>query len=947
MPPRKARAGLPIAAPKTARNKNRKRNLDAYSIASHAVPTSRVRQNRLGELLDDGPQQKRRKVVDEDEDNDSDEDEPLARKQKPNRNDADVEEGSDSDGNQWILGGLREDDEDSDLDSDGAFDEADEERFAGFAFRGSSSGKSKRPVKSKARAVQQYEEDDEDIDLSEENMLDDAAEDDFGDEGVDLATMLDDEDGHDGIEDADNDNDSGEHEESSQSESESDMDEDENDDALDEERMARMRDRVEALDAAKQPAWERQAVPKSTGLTLEALLAASGNSAAVKEAVRANKKAKPLEPPLPQRQQDRISRKVASQKANEQLDRWLPTVKQRREAEHLSFPLPDPERSEPLGKDKFVNGGVPQNEFEKAMHDILEESGMVGPGNAEEDAVMKSEQLAENKMSVQEVMERRAELRRRRDLLFDAERKAKRISKIKSKAYRRVHRRERERVAAHERELMGSGDEEEREIAERKRAEARMSTKHKDSKWAKSLKATNRTLWDDEARYGVNELARRNEELRRRIAGEDVDEAESTDSNDRTSDDESGGEGGESRMLKKLDRLKDDATSGEQVKGLAGLDFMRAADERQRKRNEGDIERLRKELAVEDGDENEEENEEAIDDQGLGRAIFGPEAKEQREPVKKAKRPELEEGDASETDEVEAGDNEVLASNEQSHMAELGKAPKQTNAKNNKPIASSGLLVEREPKASATDNWFAKLAKKDKRKAGRPDVLSAVDEAQVNEKETQSDTSHATREAAKRKVDASNTDGWTLVKYDNDDPDDVDIASGNEQSNPILTKQEQRSEWHRRAFAGDNVQTAFKAEKAEAVQSEDEKEVSNHLPGWGSWTGEGLSKSVKKANARQRHNPLFKTKLPGVRTEDRKDAKLENVIISEKSDRKGKKYQADILPHSYETKQQYERSLRVPMGPEWVTKETFQRRTKPRVLVKPGVVISAMDKPLV
>ena len=49
-------------------------------------------------------------------------------------------------------------------------------------------------------------------------------------------------------------------------------------------------------------------------------------------------------------------------------------------------------------------------------------------------------------------------------------------------------------------------------------------------------------------------------------------------------------------------------------------------------------------------------------------------------------------------------------------------------------------------------------------------------------------------------------------------------------------------------------------------------------------------------------------------------------------------YLATQLPHPYESRQQYERAMRLPVGPEWQTKETFQDSTKPRVLMKGGVI---------
>ena len=57
------------------------------------------------------------------------------------------------------------------------------------------------------------------------------------------------------------------------------------------------------------------------------------------------------------------------------------------------------------------------------------------------------------------------------------------------------------------------------------------------------------------------------------------------------------------------------------------------------------------------------------------------------------------------------------------------------------------------------------------------------------------------------------------------------------------------------------------------------------------------------------------------------------------------KYLASGLPFPFENRQQYERSLRQPVGPEWVTRETFQDGTKPRVIVKQGV-IEPMAKPI-
>ncbi|KAK4542967.1 hypothetical protein LTR36_005965 [Oleoguttula mirabilis] len=1007
MPPRLARANVAVAAPKSGKNKNRKRNLDAYSIASHAIkPRRTVAAHRLGESIDDNPRQKRRKVGEDDDDDgeedDADEDDGASRKKSRGRGigeeSADgVEEGSDSEGNEWTLGGLAEDDEDSDLDSEEAFGESDEEKFEGFTFRGSSTAKGKKPVKKKQRAV--AEDEGGEIDLDEAGAGsegDDEEASDFGDEGVDLATMLDDED--EDMLAADDESDSDE-------DTPSEADSDDDDDADNEERIARLRDRVEAMDAKT----SRAATPadETATLSIDDLLAdldpaAKKQYAAALKTKKKSQAPKTLTAPLPKRQQDRINREAASQKATEQLDRWRDTVIHNRRAEFLSFPLQDPDRAEPIGKEKFDTQGAPQNELERNIQRIMEESGMatkpgqqVADEEEAEEVLMKAEELGVNHLPVEEVMRRRAELRRARELLFREEIKAKRVAKIKSKSYRRVHRKERERQAGKERALMdpeGLGlplDEDEREVADRKRAEERMGTKHRESKWAKSLKASNRTVWDEGARGSVNEQARRQEELRRRIAGEEVGRGGSGDGSASDSGDDDDDD--DAATLRQLGRLKR-AGGGAQPKGVSGMKFMREAEGRLRARNEEDIERLRKELAVLDGEEEDRgSGAEGAEDAGLGRAIFGPQKGKQaaagvQGKAKKVTRAEMEEGDASEDgSEGEQGEGGVShAAQRPKPAAPKGILKKASGGARSGPLVAKGLPLPRDrrdpeagqaaPAPPAQSAWLdvsgTKTAKKGQ---GRErDVSGDIDVGMSGARAVGDDKMKPARAASKTVAragepaaaaavttnnssgaSASNTDGWTTVTYPTNtatDDDDAATGSGAETEDPMLNAAQQKQALHRRAFAGDDVHLAFAADKAADAADEGEHEVSTHVPGWGSWAGEGLSKSLRKANARQRHNPLFKTRLPGgVKAEERQDARkgMERVIVSEKRDRKGKVYLAPVLPHGFEAREQYERSLRVPVGPEWTTKEVFQRGTRPRVVVRPGVVVGAMEKPLV
>ncbi|EME45232.1 hypothetical protein DOTSEDRAFT_104188, partial [Dothistroma septosporum NZE10] len=869
---------------------------------------------------------------------------PRSRKPKQRRatgQDDSLEYGSDSSGNEWTMGGLAEDDDDSDLDSDEAFGESDDDFQQGFTFRGSSSSKAKSKKQTASSASSRK------LDLNEKDEGEDEdgdSEDDeglgLGDDAVDLAAMLDDGDEDQGRgenDDGENSDDDGDGEEEDfESESEDD------DDAADEERAARMRDRIEAMSGTSRAAPTADPLE---GATLDDFMEDTGLTPEAFTTKGKKKQAKtgPIAAPLPKRQQDQIDREVATAKAKQELDKWRDTVTRNRRAEHLSFPLQDPaDQGVTLGREKFqpATQQKPQSELEESIQRIMEESGLAAKQEqdgddlgGEESALLKAEGLAEKKLPVEVVMARRAELRRQRELLFREEIKAKRIAKIKSKSYRRVHRKERERQAEQERlemEGMGMGgmDETAEEEFDRKRAEARMGTKHKDSKWAKTLKQTNRTAWDEGARDGVVEQARRNEELKKRIAGQDVSSVEDEGLPSEIEDDDDD----EADILRQLATAKDSTAD---KKGLSSLKFMRNAEERKRKANDEDVERIRRELAIADGDEEESDAE----GQDLGRAIFGPQSKENR-PSANEQRLEFEAPRGSDDED----EQEARIVTEQPHAVEKtppGGILNKGNAANG-PLTRDHSHAKKKP-ASSSSAWLQGPKNKSKKSRSsinddsiiiaRADLQTPAEASKSKQVEPQASTNGT----------AGNTNRGTTVTYKIDG--EIDAEDDDESSGPILTAKEQQLSIQQRAFAGDDVQAAFEAEKADQIASEDEKEVSNHLPGWGSWTGEGLSRSIRKANKKAAHNPLWKTKLDGVKQIDRKDAKLTNVIVSEKADRKGKKYLAPVLPHQYETKEQYERSRRLPMGPEWTTKEVHQRMTKPRVVVQKGVNVKALERP--
>lgn len=987
MPPRIARASVASSSnnagpAKKAKNKNKKRALNAYASAARQIPEARLNRNRIGEDLDDGPKRKRAREESDGDDDDDDEDldsdgEPRRKKVAMKKRGIanmgdDLEFGSDSEGNEWTMGGLngKEGEEESDLDSDEAFGESDEEKFSGFTFRGSKKNQKKNKRKIARKEVDLDESDGE---IDEGDSQDDEGET-FGEDGVDLATMLDDEPEDDDIamkKGRNQDSESGEEDEGDSNDEESmSEDEDVDDDSADEEAVARNMDRIVGLDPSSRSSNNQ---PEGITTVDDFMDSSIAPLVAPVKSKKSKKKGEitQLAAKLPKRQQDKIDREVASAKAKEQLNRWQDTVKHNRREEFLTFPLQDPtDKSGITGKEKFLPAAqqAPQNELEASIQRIMEQSGLASKKldednvGDEEQALLKSEELATNKLPLEEVLRRRAELRKTRELLFREEIKAKRIAKIKSKSYRRVHRKEKEREAEKERlamEGLGGGegllmDEDEKERQDRKRAEARMGTKHKESKWAKSLKATGRAVWDEGARDGVVEQARREEELRKRIEGRDVDSDDSEGSLSPSED-----EGDAPFMLRKLEGEKD---GGKAKKGLAGMKFMREAEERKQRANDEDVERLRKEMAVENGEEEESEEGE----ESLGRALFGP------RPTKKTQQPreqrlEFEAPDHSADEDDDGADeqDEVKIVTEKSSSSKptkvkVGAAKALTASKPKEEGWLRDIDADDDDKKSKTNKGWLQAPKGTSRKAAvasdNLDILKPVSSDSAPAKPAKMPAPKKKADVKDTSTTTTNTSGWTTIPHPTNNatsPDsDAEQEEDGEHQDAMLSNSEQKLSLQQRAFAGDDVALAFEKEKFDQQASEDEQEISTHLPGWGNWAGDGLSKKVKKSNARAKHNPLFKTKLAGgVKPEDRIDKNMQNVIISQKGEegvvRKGKKYLASQLPHEFSTREQYERSRRMPVGPEWVTKGVHQRMVRPRVVVRKGVNIEAINRPVV
>ncbi|RWA14830.1 hypothetical protein EKO27_g280 [Xylaria grammica] len=890
---------------KRSKTKVNSKAMNAYAAAQAEVGEQQKRTPRYRQLdadLNDGAPHGKHARDDEDgedgEDDDEDEAPPRKMRRGARDNDDDVEYGSDSSGNSWRVNAV-DDEDDEEIDSDEAFGESDEERFQNFEFPGSKN-------KKKKKKKQAEEDDDEDDDGKDaDGDIGDADGASLGSDAIDLADALD-------MSMSDDDDDAEEDEDEDDSEAESDDSGDESSDIeSDDQEEADINAWVSQFGGAEDTKEdEAQMTTSKPKLGLKELGLLGVKDLELKKSLklmtkdeRANKKQK-LEVPLARRAQAKLDRSVAYEKANESLGRWLDTVKaMRRTDTSLVFPLPQHE----TGLARHDNSElVPLNqktagtELESTIMAIMEESGLSLSAEPKEKAVVVNDdgQIISNKALQQQK-------RRERELKSREEARAKRIKKIKSKAYHRVHRKQRERDEIKEREIMAaSGEidsEDEREALDRQRAMERMGARHRESKWAKQANKNGRAAWDEDVRIGVTEMARRDEELRRRIEGKSVNKGSDDGSED--SDDSAGSEVDERlqllRQLKKVDAMEDSEPKSKLMK----MEFMRKAEARRKQENDELIADMRRELASDAEDESESDH----GPEDIGRRTFG-EPTASKHALKASKL------------------NKKAKAEKVDQVQEHASSAQEPTARRSTILSTPALAsAPHNPDVNGTTGAWSQptMAGTSKKQRGKKAVPSTdVLEIDINSVAV----SEQPPAPVPAKIKAQKKGDMVQTEYSSDDED---------QHLPVQFREQELIE---RAFGGlDVFEAEFQAEKDAAIAEDDEKMVETTLPGWGSWVGEGVTK-------REKNQRRFFTKKEGVKPDTRKDFRKDKVMINEKRVKKNDKYLASQLPHQYESRAQYERSLRLPIGPEFMTKQSFQEATKPRVIIKQGI-IAPISKP--
>lgn len=716
------------------------------------------------------------------------------------------------------------------------------------------------------------------------------------------------------------------------------------------------------------------------------------------------KKALPV--PLSEPVAGRIERSVAYEKASEELTgKWAGVVQRNRRSKVLSFPMNGPGERIARSTGDVARTFKAANEYEREIDHLLREAGVVNDTqvlDGEERDV--NDDLGVANISKEELVERRRELAKVRSLVFHYDQKMKRIKKIKSRKYRRLLKKEKEKLK--EIGNVSDGLPEEAAIrAERRRAEERMTLRHKNtSKWVRRQLSRGETRRNPEARAAIEEQLQLHQELKQR------QEEEIPDSDHESDSDDSVGEGTEQwdeelhGMKKQLE--EDQQRKQNHKKGIMGLRFMQAAQERKRKEAIALLNEMGNEVSE---DEDDDENEIARDMQPVGRQAFaGAQVKESE---KSKKQPSATDVDANVLDDddfvngEEGDDAHALKErviNEYEESAKNGTAGISSGA--------AGKLSQTIMGASTVKSGFTTALggrlKADSNKSWANNVSSGAEKVTGTEEDL---TSRGVATESDGKKNAANQNPWLNTvsadvgnvtafeggekprsklanDEDNDDKNNVSAVVTSRDGAQKSSKKRlrfngnmqgvERSKENRdvlndkpRNFAddgdrdgeGDLARMSFVAKAFSGIGGADEAdfqtmkdtEISRSLPtakdlgaevlpGWGSWDGAGMKKKERAESAFAR---AARERLEAARKNaisKRKDRKLAHVILDEKRVKQAAELTLASVPFPFTSAKQWQRELDTPVCQELLSGNAFSAGVAPRVKKKAGVVIEPL-----
>ena len=700
---------------------------------------------------------------------------------------------------------------------------------------------------------------------------------------------------------------------------------------------------------------------------------------------------------------DRTKRKIAYKNESKEITAWMAAVQENRQAETLDF-KPNKERIDVMTRDSLVDKFKPTTDFEKELELALLKAGQADEKKmlqAEEDALQ--DDLGANRLTMEEYKRRRGQLAQMRALMSYYEQKRHHMKKIKSKKYRRIRKRQRERLKESELEASMLDTETEdndlaKELQEKEevaRIQERMTLAHKNtSKWARRILKRGKKV-DVETRRALSAQLQRGDDLRKKLmsaSGENSD-------HDGSSDDEEE-DLVESARKVLLDIQDDSRKAGDGLdqgqSGLFKLSFMQRGIQKQRERAQEEARKLLREIEANERDDFVEAV--SIDDAIENSSEFSSKKKIVEATPSKAMENVLPKGELVATSRAFGASNSIATSTGIDIEVPGDSKPltgrqqlsvKDSNASKNTPendailqnsTRSEHTIAVSSPKETPKREHPNKTSNK-KTKRSRNDISTFGTTTPKEEESnpwmtavTSWDTDSCPMKKQKASKDFVSKAGIvevegaaSLLLPPSDtaclnghsktrlDPSCVnDSTSGamesDKESSKKITNMTQE-ELIRRAFvapSGKDIDDEFRLEKEAIVRENDptrmaqQEQISKEVSGWGSWAGEGVPPPPKRKRALPKKLQAPARKEPkGKRQDDRKP----NIIINEKRIKKtANNFMLGEIPHPYTSRAEYEQAMMGGIGKEWNVTTSFKNMTRPEILTRSGKIIKPISK---
>ncbi|KAK9103808.1 hypothetical protein Sjap_021062 [Stephania japonica] len=634
---------------------------------------------------------------------------------------------------------------------------------------------------------------------------------------------------------------------------------------------------------------------------------------------RLNKKSLALQPPLPKVAQENVERKVAYEQSKKDVTKWEPLVKRNREAPTVFF-------NEDTNLGFSTVGAItsefePRTDFEKKMASLVHDSKVV-EAHKEDGAKL----LELNKISLEDVKDRQNRLAKMRSLLFRHEMKAKHVKKIKSKTFHRLLKKDREKGISIDVQMDPEAAKELAIKQEFKRAEERLRLKHKNNnKWATRIRKRGLAVQDAQTQAAMSEQLHQHAILTRKMNSmKDSSSGEDDESSDEE-DDDSLDLGMKSAMASKLLTKAKEKTfevmedEDEMPKsGVFSLPFMTRS--LAKKREEAHAEAK---LALEEYDSALNQHDTDVPNNpnkgtSSGRRVFGASIKQPEEPshVNNNIGSDSDDEDFETNNNVNVGSAQSVTLQKDVRI-DIDKLNEEFDVGQNFE-SFDHLVQDNAPKTTYESAVFASGSWSGKK---NPNVTDSKNRNSTGV--AQHDSSHD-----------------NLKDVDDND----DSESGEEMVDGILSSSPKpdyelpsQADLIHMAFAGDDVEQEFEKVKMEVLNEENpEPEKPLSLPGWGQWTSVQEKYGLPSWITEEYENAKW---MREETISKRKDAHLKNVIISEKINKKAEKLHTKTLPFPYTSKEVFEQSIRVPIGPEYNPVTSIVALNRPEVVKTSGVNI--------